>query len=174
MRWQPNSEGPTTPPTPIAPLVITAPGEESGTYDTFIELALEDRAEKRAQDPATRPDYQASANDNVIIEGIAGSDTSLGWVGYAFFLANQDAVKAVEIDGGGGCVAPTAATIADGSYPLARPLYIYINRRKAQEKPEVTGFVDFYLSEDGLRSIDEVGYVRLADYQPTRGIWEGR
>ncbi|NND01891.1 MAG: phosphate ABC transporter substrate-binding protein PstS family protein, partial [Acidimicrobiia bacterium] len=140
--------GGTSGPYPDANLVVTAPGEESGTYDTFVELVIEDMAEQRDQFPASRPDYQASANDNVIIEGISGSDTSLGWVGYAFYIENTDQVKALAVDDGeSGCVAPSAETIADGSYPLARPLYIYVNTTKAEEKVELASFVDFYLGD---------------------------
>src|SRR5918992_4259187 len=109
-------------PYPDAPLAITAPGEESGTYDAFVELAeFEDMGVERglSEDEAatTRPDYQASSNDNVIIDGIAGTASSFGWVGYSFYEQNQDVVKAFEIDGGEGCVAPSFDSIADGSYP---------------------------------------------------------
>jgi phosphate transport system substrate-binding protein len=161
----------TNAPYPDAPLVVTAPGEESGTYDSFVEIVLEPTAEERGQDAASRPDYTASANDNIIIEGIAGSDTSLGWVGYAFYVANEDTVAALEVDGGDGCVAPTPDTIADGSYPIARPLFIYVNKAKAAESAALSAYVDFYLSDDGLASIDQAGYVRLADYAAVREIW---
>jgi phosphate transport system substrate-binding protein len=160
-------------PYPDADLVITAPGEESGTYDTFVEFAIKSIAEERGQNDELQPDYVASPNDNVIIEGIAGSPTSLGFVGYAFFLANQDRVKALAIDGGDGCVAPTAATIADGSYPYSRYLYIYVNKQAAM-RPEVAAFVDLYLSEEGLAVTDRTGYVRLADYAPTLEAWQNR
>ena len=164
----------TTPPYPDAELVVTAPGEESGTYDSFVEIVLEDTAEERGQDAAARPDYTASANDNVIIEGISGSDTSLGWVGYAFYLANQEKVAALQVDGGNGCVAPTPETIADGSYPIARPLFIYVNKAKAESNQALSDYVDFYLSEEGLANVDQAGYVRLADYAPVREIWSSR
>lgn len=164
----------TNPPYPAADLVVTGPGEESGTYDSFVEIVLEDIADARGQDAATRPDYTASANDNVIIEGISGSDTSLGWVGYAFFLANQDKVSALEVDGGDGCVGPTPETIADGSYPIARPLFIYVNRAKADANPALAAYVDFYLSEAGLANIDKAGYIRLPDYSDLLARWEGR
>jgi phosphate transport system substrate-binding protein len=161
-------------PYPDADLVITAPGEESGTYDSFVEFAIADLAEERGEDAVLRPDYVASPNDNVIIEGIAGSPASLGFVGYAFYLPNQDRVKALAVDGGEGCVAPTHETIADGSYPYSRPLYIYVNRAAAAEKPEVAAFVDLYLSAEGLASIYEAGYVRLTDYGPTIAAWRDR
>ncbi|MBT8202367.1 MAG: phosphate ABC transporter substrate-binding protein PstS family protein [Acidimicrobiia bacterium] len=162
-------------PYPDAPLVITAPGEESGTYDTFVEFVIEDLAEERGAENAARLDYVASPNDNVIIDGIAGSDTSLGWVGYAFFVENQDKVAALAVDdGASGCVEPTPASIADGSYPLSRPLFIYVNTGKAAEKPELADYVDFYLSTEGLASVAETGYVELADYSDTFAAWENR
>lgn len=160
-------------PYPDAGLVITAPGEESGTYDSFVEFAIAGLAEERGEDDVLRPDYVASPNDNVIVEGIAGSPTSLGFVGYAFYVANQERVKALAVDDGAGCVAPTPATIADGSYPYSRLLYVYVSKAAA-ERPEVAEFVDLYLSEEGLASIDEAGYVRLADYGPALAAWESR
>ena len=149
-------------PYPDEPLVITAPGEESGTWGSFIELALEGIGEERGlEDVATRPDYQSSPNDNVIVQGISGSPSSLGWVGYAFYEETGGDVKAIEIEGEEGCVAPTAETIADRSYPLARDLYIYVNTEKASSNDALAAFVDFYLSEEGLASVSEVGYVDL-------------
>jgi phosphate transport system substrate-binding protein len=169
---------------PDASLDITAPGEESGTYDSFIELALGDIAEERVaagsisedQAETTRPDYQASADDNVIIEGIEGSDTSLGWVGFAFAENAGDQVKEIEVDGGDGCVAPSADAIADGSYPLSRPLFIYVNKAEAEDNAAVAAYVDFYLSEEGITSVEEVGYVALPDDQlsDTTTAWEDR
>lgn len=164
----------TNPPYPEAELVVSGPGEESGTYDSFVEIVLEDIADERGQDAVTRPDYTASPNDNVIIEGISGSDTSLGWVGYAFYLANQDEVTALEVDGGSGCVGPTPSSIADGSYPIARPLFIYVNKTKAQQKQDLADFVEFYLSDEGLANVDQAGYIRLAEYAPVREVWSNR
>ncbi|MBA2726047.1 MAG: substrate-binding domain-containing protein, partial [Actinobacteria bacterium] len=167
---------------PDVPLEITAPGEESGTYDSFAELVLEDIAvEVRKQDEEgsfVRPDYQASADDNVIIEGIAGSPTSLGWVGYAFFQNNADTVRAlaVEESEGSGCVEPTVETIASGDYPIARDLFIYVNSAKLQESPALEAYIDFYLSDAGLATVSEVGYVDLLDedIEATRGVWESQ
>jgi phosphate transport system substrate-binding protein len=164
-------------PYPDAPLVITAPGEESGTYDAFVELALADLIEERGAEEAPRPDYQASANDNVIIDGIAGTDTSLGWVGYSFFQQNQDVVKAIDISESddAGCTPPNFETIADGSYPLSRSLYIYVNDDKAARSEALQAFIDLYVSDDGLRTVvEEVAYVPLPDdrIEVTRGAWE--
>lgn len=167
-------------PYPDMPLDITAPGEESGTFDTFVEFLIEGKAggedyEETRGVSNVRPDYVASANDNVIIDGISNAPAGLGWVGYSFYLNNQDKVRALAISvNGGSCVAPTPATIADGSYPLARPLFIYVSV-SAAARPEVAAFVDFYLSDEGLASVGEQGYVALADYSEIISAWlEGR
>ena len=173
--------GATNAPYPDEDLVVTAPGEESGTFDTFVEFLIEgvaggpDFEEERGAE-TVRPDYVASANDNTIIEGIAGAKGSLGWVGFAFFQSNQDKVQALAVDAEntGDCVSPSPETIASGEYSFARPLFIYVNAQAAADKPEVAAYVDFYLSDAGLTSVDETGYIRLADYGPTRAAWEGR
>lgn len=163
-------------PYPNAPLVITAPGEESGTFDSFVELTLEDIADARGQEPAPRPDYQASPNDNVIVEGISGTPTSLGWVGYAFVQANPDAVKALAVDGGSGCVEPSPETIANGEFPIARPLFIYVSAQRLENNPALEAYIDFYMSDEGFASVNEVGYVDLAgeEIEATRSVWESR
>jgi phosphate transport system substrate-binding protein len=151
-------------PFPDIPLAITGPGEESGTYDSLVELVLTDIAEGRNQEPQTRPDYQASGDDNVIIQGIEGSETSFGWVGYAFYDANRDQLKAFEVAGEDGeCVAPSPETIADNSYPISRPLFIYVNTEKMGSNPALEAFVEYYVSEDGMATAGEVGYVELND-----------
>lgn len=159
---------------PDSDLVMVGPGEESGTYDTFVELVIADFAKERGVEDATRPDYEASANDNVIVQGISGNDSSLGWVGFAFFEENQDKLKAIEIDGGEGCVAPTTETIASFEYPLSRPLFIYVKTNELATKPALTAFVDYYLSDEGLAAVADAGYVELPaeDLEATRAAWE--
>ena len=146
-------------------LVVTAPGEESGTYDTFVELALDGEP--------TRPDYQASPNDNVIVEAVRGTSGALGWLGFSFYEQNADQLRAFEIDGGDGCVAPTAEAIAEGTYPLARPLFIYVNIGAAEDEPAVRDYVTYYLGE-GIDVVAEVGYVPLTPeaLEETRRAWE--
>lgn len=151
---------------PDAPLNITAPGEESGTYDTFIELAgIEDTALQQGvpEDKAAslRTDYQSSPNDNVIIQGMEGSDSSLGFVGFAFADQNADQIKAIEVDGGSGCVAPSAETIADASYPLSRPLFIYVNTDKVATNPTLAAFVSYYVSDAGITAVTDADYVAI-------------
>jgi phosphate transport system substrate-binding protein len=162
-------------PYPDAPLSPTAPGEESGTFDSFVEIVIADIAEARGADETTRPDYTASANDNVIIEGITGSPSSLGWVGLAF-ASEAEGVKLLEVDGGDGCVAPSDATVADESYPISRPLFIYPNLARVEENTALASFVEYYLSADGLALAGEVGYVALTEEQAqaTRDAWEAR
>jgi phosphate transport system substrate-binding protein len=110
----------------------------------------------------------------VIIQGIQGSDTSFGWVGFAF-ARDAEGVKVLEVDEGEGCVAPTDETIADNSYPLSRPLFIYVNAAKADENETLASFVDFYLN-DSIGSVSEVGYVDIdADtLAETQERWNSR
>jgi phosphate transport system substrate-binding protein len=165
-------------PYPDEQLVITAPGEESGTYDTFVEFVIAGISEERlGEDNAfTRADYNASANDNVIVDGITENPSSLGWVGYAFYEENQDVVKAIEIDNGdSGCVAPTPETIASFEYPLSRPLFIYVKTNDLATRPELAAFVDYYLSDEGLGFVSDAGYVQLPadDIAATQAAWQG-
>ncbi|MEA2433985.1 MAG: phosphate transport system substrate-binding protein [Actinomycetota bacterium] len=164
-------------PYPDAPLVVTGPGEESGTWGSFIDLALKGIGEGRGLDEVTtRPDYQSSPNDNVIIQGIEGSPSSLGWVGFAYYEQTGGATKAIAIDGGDGCIEPTTQTIEDRSYPLSRDLYIYVNSKEAESNDAVAAFVDYYLSDQGLASVQEVGYVSQPDEElaATQEAWDSR
>jgi ABC-type phosphate transport system substrate-binding protein len=149
---------------PDIPLTITAPGEESGTFDSFTELAIEGLAEEQGvpeDNWLPRPDYTSSPNDNVIIEGVAGSEGSFGWVGFAFAEENSDVVREFEVAGEDGtCVAPEADSIASGEYPLARDLFIYVNTASLED-PAVKAYVDFYLGDGGYQAVADAGYVQL-------------
>ena len=163
---------------PSAPLEITAPGTESGTYDAFIELAgIEDTALSQGvpEDKAAtlRTDYHSSPDDNAIITAMEGSDTPLGFVGFAFAENAGDQVKILEVDEGSGCIAPSRDTIADQSYPLSRTLYIYVNKAKLAD-PAIKAFVDYYLSDSGIvDAVQQTGYVDLPSDQieSTRSTW---
>jgi phosphate transport system substrate-binding protein len=164
---------------PDQPLTIVAPGDESGTYGSFIDLVgTDDIAEDRevSEDIAgdLRADYQISADDNVIIDNAAGTEGGLGFVGFAYAENAGESVKEFEVDGGDGCVAPSADAVIDGTYPLGRSLYIYINPTKLEENPALQPFVDFYLTDEGLASVEEVEYISLPDdrIQATRDAWE--
>jgi len=161
---------------PDLPLQITAPGQESGTYDAFIDLAgIEDTALTRGvpedEAAALRPDYQASANDNVIIQAMEGDPGALGFVGFAYAEQAGSQIDVIQVDGGSGCVTPTRETIADASYPLSRTLYIYVNTDRIAENPALKAYVDFYMSETGIVSaVQQTGYVDL----PSTGIEASR
>jgi phosphate transport system substrate-binding protein len=164
---------------PDQPLTIVAPGQESGTFGSFIDLTgTDDVAAERGvpEDLAggLRLDYQISADDNVIIDNAAGTEFGLGFVGFAFAENAGDAVKEFEVDGGEGCVAPSPESVIDGSYPLGRSLYIYVNPSKLDANPSVGPFVDFYLSDEGLASVEEVGYIGLPAerIEAARAAWE--
>ena len=160
---------------PDAELIVTGPGPESGTYDTFVEFAIADLAEERGAEEKTRSDYTQSPNDNVIVEGIEATDASLGWVGFAFYEAEQDRMKALGVDAGDGCVVPTAETIADNSYPFSRSLYIYVNTTAMADNPAIGSFVDIYLSDEGIAAVSDAGYVQLPEDRQaaTQAAWDG-
>ena len=168
-------------PYPDASLTVTAPGEESGTFDSFVEIVIEEVGDAvGAEDPNVRPDYTASPNDNVIIEGISANATSLGWVGFAFVEENLDVVKPLAVDGGSGCVEPTPDTIASGEFPIARDLFIYVNTAKLDDNPALAPFVDFYVNE-GITTLvgtgeGQVPYVPLSAeaLAETQGAWTDR
>jgi phosphate transport system substrate-binding protein len=165
-------------PYPDAELMISGPGEESGTFASFNDLVIEAIGEARGlpeDDWVVRPDYTSSSNDNDIVTGISGSPSSLGWVGLHFAEENADTIKAIEVDGGDGCVAPNTETVSDKSYPISRPLFLYVNNEKAASNAAVVPFVDYYLTDAGLLdSVVEEGYVPLpdSDVESTRSTWE--
>lgn len=163
---------------PDAPLTITAPGEESGTFASFIEIVLEDTLAERGQEITTRFDYQSSPNDNVIINNVSSDDSSFGWVGFAFAEEAGDSIKVFEIteEEGGECIAPTPATIADNTYPISRDLFIYVNKAKAAENPDLVDFVDFYLDYGLKTAVIDAKYVPLDDVAmaETVSAWEAR
>ncbi len=132
-------------------LRLYGPDTDSGTFDYFTE-------EVNGEAQVSRSDYTASADDNVLVQGIAGDRGALGYFGYAYYQENEGVLKAVAVDGGSGCVAPDPSTIEDGTYsPLSRPLFIYVNA-ESLERPEVAAFVEYYM-DNGYELTAEVGYV---------------
>ncbi len=144
--WEPKAEGKITnwnqvdPSFPDEPLTLAGAGTDSGTFDYFTDVI-------NGEEGASRADYNATEDDNVTVQAVAGEKGALGYLGFSYYEQNLDTLKAVEIDGGGGCVAPSAETAQDGTYtPLARPLFIYVKNESIQTKPQVKGFVDYYLN----------------------------
>lgn len=155
--------GEASPGLPDAALDVFGPGEESGTFDSFVEIVFEDLAEEQGLEATTRTDYSPSGDDNVILQGIQSSDTSLGWVGFAFAVNAQN-VRLIPVDGGdGNCVEPTPDSIASNEYPISRDLWIYVNADAAAANPAVAAYVDFYVTGGLAQAVAEVGYVPLTD-----------
>ena len=127
---------------PNEPLELYGPGTDSGTFDYFT-------GEINGEEGASRSDYNASEDDNTLVQGVEGSPNALGYFGYSYFEENVDKLKAVKIDSGDGCVAPSVETAQDGSYtPLSRPLFIYPSTKSVAEKKQVAEFVKFYGDND--------------------------
>ena len=145
---------------PDQKLSLFGPGTDSGTFDYFT-------GEINGEEGASRSDYTASEDDNMIVTGVAGEKGGLGYFGFSYFEENQDTLKAVEIDGGDGCVAPSVETAQDGTYkPLSRPLFIYV-KKDALARPEVEAFVQYIL--DNETAIAEASqFVPLTDEQLTK------
>jgi phosphate transport system substrate-binding protein len=139
---------------PEEAIELYGPGSDSGTFDYFNESILGD-------DMAPRTDYQPSEDDNVLVQGVAGSLNALGYFGYAYYLENSDSLRVVPIDGGNGPVEPNHDTIADGSYsPLSRPLFEYVNAEMLQSEPALQEFMRFMLANSGPLA-EDVGYIAL-------------
>ena len=146
--WAPEAEGEVTtwsdvnPEWPDEDLELYGPGTDSGTFDYFTDVI-------NGEEGASRSDYNASEDDNVIVQGVSGSPNALGYFGFTYYEENADALKALEVDSGDGCVAPSAESAGDGSYtPLARPLFVYVANKSYAEKPQVADFVDYYVAND--------------------------
>lgn len=147
------------------------PGTDSGTYDYLASEIVDPDAEE----PATRDDYEASEDDNVLVQGVAGTEGATGYFGYTYYEQNADTLKAVEIDSGAGCVAPSAETAQAGEYtPLSRPLFIYVANKSYTDNEAVKTYVDFYI--ENLAAIAEVGqFIPLSEelYAETKTALEG-
>jgi len=141
---------------PDEKVVLFSPGSDSGTFDYFTDVINGEEGVQRTQNT------QFSEDDNVLVQGVGGVRSAVGYFGFAFFVNNQERVRAIPIDGGGGAIAPSRATIESGVYaPLSRPLFIYVRISSLQE-PEVRAFVDWVLTTGRLLVDDPtVGYVRL-------------
>jgi phosphate transport system substrate-binding protein len=145
---------------PAEKIELYGPGTDSGTFDYFTDVI-------NGEEGASRSDYNASEDDNVIVKGVGGSPNALGYFGYTYFEENADTLKAVEVDNGDGCVAPSAEAAQEGQYaPLSRPLFIYVNKADYAEKKQVAAFVDFYVAQD--QAISEAAkFITLNDEQRT-------
>ena len=171
--WEPAAEGKITrwsqvrSDWPDRKLSLYGPGTESGTYEFFNEVIVGNEEE------VNRSDFEASEDDNVLVQGISGDENALGYFGYSYYENNTDSLKALAVDG----VEPTPETIRSGEYLLSRPLFIYVSTEALKKNEAVKPFVDFYLSEQNLdRLVEAAKYVTLPDTlaQESRAQYEER
>ncbi len=158
MLWEPDAEGQITrwnqidPSWPNQPINLFGPGTDSGTFDYFTEVIVGESA-------ASRADYTASEDDNILVIGVSRDVNALGYFGYAYYQENQDSLKAAAVDG----VLPSEATLLDGTYePLSRPIFFYVKTSSFESKPEVRAFVEFMM-ENASDLVPETGYVPLPE-----------
>ncbi|MDA0197051.1 MAG: PstS family phosphate ABC transporter substrate-binding protein [Bacteroidetes bacterium] len=161
--WEPSAQGTVTkwnqvrPEWPDEEFHLYGPGVASGTYDYFTEAIV-------GESGASRGDYTASEDDNVLVQGIAGDKNSIGFFGLAYYEENKDKLKLIGVDNGNGAVSPTLETVKTGEYaPLSRPIFIYVSDA-AIKRPEVIQFVNFYLSNASIL-VTEIGYIPLQDVE---------
>jgi phosphate transport system substrate-binding protein len=163
--WEPDAQGKITkwnqirPEWPDKEIALFGAGADSGTFDYFTEAVC-------GKAKSSRGDFTASEDDNVLVQGIEGNEFALGYLPYAYFDANRAKLKALQVDwekDQEGPVGPSMEAVVQGKYnPLSRPLFIYVSKKSAAEKPEVRAFVDFYLS-NAKQLAAEVKYLPLPD-----------
>jgi phosphate transport system substrate-binding protein len=162
--WEPGAQGTVTNWSqvrdgfPDRSLTLYGAGTDSGTYDYFTQAVV-------GEEGASRGDFTASEDDNVLVQGIASDQNALGFFGLAYYVENKDKLRAVPIQppSGGDPVAPSVETARDGTYqPLSRPIFIYVNKQAADDMESVQQFVEFYLDPGNAEAlVEEVGYVPL-------------
>ncbi len=134
---------------PDVPIQRFTPGTDSGTFDYFVEEVFD----KDPEPLLSASHLQMSEDDNVLVQGVEGSPYAIGFFGYAFYNENRGRLRALAIEG----VEPNAEHVNAGTYPLARPLFMYSAPTIMQKKPQVAAFLDYvltYVNEE----IGEVGY----------------
>jgi phosphate transport system substrate-binding protein len=142
---------------PDVPLKLFGPGTDSGTFDFFTEKI-------NGKAKASRSDYLATEDDNVIVQGVEGERGALGYFGFSYYEENADKLKLVKVDAGSGCVAPSVATVQKSTYkPLSRPLFVYA-KRTAFKRPVVAGYIGYIFNNEKAIA-KKSGYISLTDRQ---------
>ena len=162
--WGPEATGKVTkwnqvnPSFPAEDIKLYGPGTDSGTFDYFTD-------EINGEEGASRTDYEPSEDDNVIVQGVSGDPNALGYFGFTYFEENAEALKAIEVDNGEGCVAPSSETARDGSYaPLSRPLFIYIDKKAWTSNPALKSFITYFV-ENETQVAEAAKFIPLSDEQ---------
>jgi phosphate transport system substrate-binding protein len=144
---------------PNEPILRFSPGTDSGTFDYFVEAVMEEVLGETGGDAIINSaGTQFSEDDNVLVQGVQGSPYAIGYFGYAYYQENASTLKALSVGG----VAPTAETAESGEYPISRPLFIYSSTEIMQEKPQVSAFIYFYIT-NVFDEILDVGYFPVSD-----------
>ena len=135
------------------------PGTDSGTFDYFTDAV-------NGEEGVQTKDYNnVGEDDNQTVTGVEGSPGGIGYFGYSYFQENEGNLKAAEIDGGDGCVAPSEESVQDGSYaPLGRELYMYVNTGELESNKALQPFVDYYLATVN-EVAPQIGFIPLTDEQ---------
>lgn len=134
---------------PAEPIVRYIPGTDSGTFDFFVEEVFD----KNEEPILAASNTNLSEDDNILVQGIQGSPYAVGFFGYAYYSENSDVLKILDIEG----IEPSAASVDSGDYPLARPLFLYSDAEIMQSKPQVAGYINFFLTYVN-EEITDVGY----------------
>lgn len=143
---------------PDEPFELYGAATTSGTFDYFVEAIIGEEATHRG-------DYYPTERDRTIVQGVRGSQYAMGYFGFSYYSENPDSIKAVAIDDGDGCVAPSLDNARTGAYtPLSRPLFIYVDRHALAREP-VQRFVRFYLERASTDLVSQVGYVPITEEQ---------
>jgi phosphate transport system substrate-binding protein len=142
---------------PDVPLKLFGPGTDSGTFDFFTEKI-------NGKAKASRSDYLATEDDNVIVNGVEGERGGMGYFGFSYFEENAAKLKLVKVDAGNGCIAPSVRTVQNTTYkPLSRPLFIYA-KRSSFKRPVVAGFFGYIFNNEKVIA-RKAGFIALTDRQ---------
>ena len=158
---------------PAEPILRFSPGTDSGTFDYFVEAVMTPALDDDATEDVNEGEdailnsagTQFSEDDNVLVQGVEGSPYAIGYFGYAYYQENQGSLKALSIDG----IEPNAETAESGEYPISRPLFIYSSTEIMQEKPQVSAFIHFYITNVADEILD-VGYFPVSEEQAQENL----
>ncbi len=142
---------------PDEPLELYGPASTSGTFDWFTENVIGEAGSHRS-------DYEGTEQDNIIVQGIQGSQYAMGYLGYSYYQENEGSLKALGIEEseGQGCTAPSLENAQDGSYPMARPLFVYAAEESLQNEA-VADFMRYYIENSSTELVSEIGYVPASE-----------
>jgi phosphate transport system substrate-binding protein len=160
--WKPQSKvtnwNQVDPSYPDVPLKLYGAGTDSGTFDYFTDVI-------NGEEGASRTDYSATEDDNVTVQGVSGDEGALGYFGFSYYEENQDKLKALEVDSGGGCVAPSVESAQNDTYtPLSRPLFMYVKTNDLADGSPLQEFMSYTLDNADMIAT-EAQFIPLSQEQ---------